>query len=187
MAFLSHVCGPLPSSVSRCEIQPVSFVFHPGDLLDWQSCRELLPTDTELAGLVTLDAVRAWVNLDAAVWQAAPDALGTVPSMRVLAVSPADSISSMITGLRLPLLEGDGQPMLDADGQPMWWVRVSWLWHLVSSTHAFCSSYACVWWASAGGVPVRIRKVKVSQILDQLDDTELELLGRDALDEAFRI
>lgn len=34
---------------------------------------------------------------------------------------------------------------------------------------------------------MRIRKVKVSQILDQLDDTELELLGRDALDEAFRI
>lgn len=121
MAFLSHVCGPLPSSVSRCEIQPVSFVFHPGDLLDWQSCRELLPTDTELAGLVTLDAVRAWVNLDAAVWQAALDALGTVPSMRVLAVSPADSISSMITGLRLPLLEADGQPMLDADGQPNAW------------------------------------------------------------------
>jgi len=68
--------------------------------------------------LVTLGAVRAWVNLDAAVWQAALDALGTVPSMRVLAVSPADSISSMITGLRLPLLEADGQPMLDADGQP---------------------------------------------------------------------
>jgi len=36
-------------------------------------------------------------------------------------------------------------------------------------------------------VPVRTRKVKVSQILDQLDDTELELLGRDALDEAFGI
>ncbi len=35
-------------------------------------------------------------------------------------------------------------------------------------------------------LPVGPRKVKVSQISDQLNNTELELLGQDALDEAFR-
>ena len=33
-------------------------------------------------------------------------------------MSRADSISSVISGLRLPLLDADGQPMLDAAGRP---------------------------------------------------------------------
>ena len=32
-------------------------------------------------------------------------------------MSPPDSISSVMSGLRLPLLDADGQPMLDAAGQ----------------------------------------------------------------------
>ena len=170
--------------------------------------RDLLPTDTELAGLATLEAVRTWVNLDAAVWRAASEALGTVPSMRVLAMSPADSISSVITGLRLPIVHTDGHPVLDAAGQPsvrsfsmVESINIALMWRVCRLAYGL-PDYDI--WAppqipSAPATPVRsgpqpvgsklplgTRKVKVSQISDQLDDTELELLGQDALDEAFR-
>ena len=163
--------------------------------------RDLLPTDTELAGLGTLEAVRTWVDLDAGVWRAASDALGTVPSMRVLAMSPADSISSVISGLRLPLSDADGHPLLGTDGQPSY--RSCSMVESINIALMYGLPDYDIWappqLPSApatpvpGGpqpigskLPVGTRKVKVSQISDQLDDTELELLGQEALDEAFR-
>ena len=68
----------------------------------------LLPTAAELAGLGTLEAVRDWSGCPAAVWTAASDHLGKVPSIRVLALTPVDVFRLMLERVRIPVTRAAG-------------------------------------------------------------------------------
>ena len=170
--------------------------------------RQILPTDAELAGLDSLGRVREWTGLDDAVWQVASAAFGQIPSMRVLAMTPADSVLGVIRGLQLALYDTSGQPMLGSDGQPqarsltmVESLQLSLMWRVCRQAYelpdvdlfapeplpSISASPLVTTPGSVGGkVANGVRKVKVSQIADQLDDTELEMIGPELLDEAFR-
>lgn len=167
--------------------------------------RQLLPSDAELAGLTDLPAVIHWVGLADAVWNQCSSSLGTIPDMRVMAMTPPGTISSVVAGLRLPVLDTAGRPRMDDQGQPLERplsmvesVQFSLVWRVCRVAYQLpdYDIYAPVApspAASAFTGPVSVgtkgpstaRKVKVSSVADQLDDTELEIIERNKLDEAF--
>ena len=81
----------------------------------------LLPTAAELAGLGTLDAVRDWSGCPAAVWTAASDHLGTVPSIRVLALTPVDVFRLMLERVRIPVTRAAGATVNPPLGNALPW------------------------------------------------------------------
>lgn len=172
----------------------------------------VLPTNTELAGMASLNDVVTWTGLNAQLWNLVSRSFGTIPNMRVLAMQPPQSVLAVINGLRIPVLRADGSPEqeLDAAGNRVnvqrglsmvESVQVALVWRVCRLAYSLpdMDLYAPAQQAAivtttvpptpsaVGSKSSSSKKIKVSQVMDQMDDTELDLLPQSELDLAFRV
>ena len=150
----------------------------------------LLPTPTELAGLDSVDAVRNWTGLPNDTWQAFSTAMGGVASLRVLAATPADIFRSTLRLVRIPVRSAEPRELGSVEC-----IQLALMWRV--SRQAFqlpdvdvlapgsliAHPPAAAAPAAPGGSP--LKKLKISNFADQLDDTEIEMITKDQLDEAY--
>ena len=161
----------------------------------------LLPTAGELATLNSLDAIRQWSGCPQGVWDAASAHLGTVPNVRVLALTPLDVYKLMLERVRIPRPRAVGDTV---DPPPrecsaveviqlavMW--RVSRLAYSLPDIDILAPDPGRL--AVGGGPAVApaaaaaksgVKKIKMSVHLDQLDDNEVEVISRTVLEECYR-
>lgn len=66
------------------------------------AARSLLPTDTEIATLDTIERVVTWVGLEPAVWQAFDNTLGGQTTLRLLATLPMGTLHTATSRTRTP-------------------------------------------------------------------------------------
>eukprot|EP00435_Cladocopium_sp_Y103_P043693 s1087_g12.t1 len=172
----------------------------------------VLPNESELANLSTLDAVLGFAGLSRQIWSAISSSLGNIPSMRVLAMVPPDAFLTALREQRIGLLDSaTGRPALDDAGEPA--VRLLSMVESVQAglTYRVCrlayqlpdidvldpsfsvqslpvSSTVVSGPAAIGSLnPSKTKKVKMSAVCDQLDDSEIDLLGQAEIDEAFAV
>ena len=171
-----------------------------------------LPTAAELATLDTLQAVVTWVGLNDRVWRQANDALGSFPNLRILSQAPAEGIAAAVGSMELPKLGADGNPV-DPPGQReltmVESVQLVLIWRIarqmygmedvdllapgvVAALSAPSPTSALATGANAVPLPpgtafkqLGVQKIKVSQVADQLDETELEIVEKSVVDESF--
>ena len=62
----------------------------------------LLPTDTELTNIQSIEDARTWAGLAEAPWNSVSISLGTVPSLRVLAMVPVTTLQGALQAARVP-------------------------------------------------------------------------------------
>ena len=170
-----------------------------------------LPTAAELATLDSLDAVVRWVGLPPRTWQQANVALGSFPNLRILSQAPAEGIAAAIESMELAKLGADGNPIDPPETRELSMVesiQLVLIWRIARQTYGMedidvlapgvvanlggASPSALATGANAVPLPpgstlknLGVQKVKVSQIADQLDETELELVEKSVVDEAF--
>lgn len=153
------------------------------------------------------------VGLSRTIWATISARIGNLPHMRVLALMPSDLVHSAITDLRIGLLDGDtGRSALDDNGNPT--TRALSMVESVQAGYCFgiCGSAFGLlhhdlldqsFKSSSGpppfsptlagtspvgsGPPPKVKKVKVSSIRDQLDDTEIDILAQNEVDETFAV
>lgn len=167
-----------------------------------------LPTDTEMAALTDLPATVRWCALDQAVWREINNAFGQFPNIRLLAHAPPEGIATALEHMELRRVGADGA-LLDPPTRPLTMVEMvqtALVWRVCRKCFGLedidilapgvvarlsAPTPAAVAMAPApmavGGTTKQlgVQKVKVSQIADQLDDTELELVGKAEVDEAY--
>ena len=167
-----------------------------------------LPTDTEMATLGDLNAIVRWCALDVQVWREINAGFGNFPNIRLLAHAPPEGIATALEHMELRRLGPDGAP-LDPPTRPLTMVEMvqtALAWRIcrkcfglsdidllapgvvasLSAPSVPAAAMASAPVAVGGGTKqLGVQKVKVSQIADQLDDTELELVGKAEVDEAY--
>ena len=172
-----------------------------------------LPTAVELAGLNDLAAVVRFTGLEPVTWRQVNLALGNWPNLRLLSQAPPDGIAEALATMQLPRLGGDGNPVDPPEMRELTMVetvQIALIWRIARQTYGMedidilapgaLNAINAVGPATATGanltpLPVGagvtakalgIQKIKVSQIADQLDDTESEVISKIDVDEAYR-
>ena len=160
--------------------------------------RQILPTDAELGGLDTIDRVVAWTGLPTGVWREFSNTLGRCTQLRVLATLPPQTLSDATTSTRMPLTDGTDRPLSAVKT-----IQVALTWRVarlafglvdidplvvdpnvvMASTSGSLGGGGGAPDPSAGGSPTK--KVKMSAAVDQLDETEVELLTTADIDAAY--
>ena len=155
--------------------------------------RSLLPTDAELALLATVEQVRVWAGLDNGVWQRVSEFLGTLPSLRVFSLVPLATLREMPTRLRLPqpAVSGVEQPPRSLTAVEI--IQVAIMWRVARQAFglpdidplitdpAVVASPAPKAVAASGA-----KKVKVSSHADQLDESEVDMISQEDLEQLYR-
>ena len=165
-----------------------------------------LPTDTEMAALTDLAATVRWCQLDAALWREINAGFGNFPTTPLLAHAPPDGIATALEHMQLRRLDGAGNP-LDPPTRPLTMVEMvqtALEWRVARKCYGLADidllapgvvaalaspaapaipSTAVPITVGGGSKQLGVQKVKVSQTADQLDDTELELVGKAEVDE----
>ena len=155
----------------------------------------ILPTDAELARLTDIASIRAWTALPEAVWDAVSATLGTVPNLRIFASVPVEVIRAVGQSVRipLPLISGARPDPPDRALSAVEIIQVALMWRIARLAYQLPDVNPLV--EQAAGVsttPVAAttaspaKKVKVANHADQLDDTELELISTEDLDQCYR-
>lgn len=159
-----------------------------------------LPTDTELATLTDLPAIVRWCQMDVALWRDINAGFGNFPTVRLLAHAPAEGIATALEHMQLRRVDGGGNP-LDPTTRPLTMVEMvqtALIWRvarkccglvdidllargvvasLAAPAATAIPAAAIPLTVGGGSRQLGVQKVKVSQVADQLDDTELELVG----------
>ena len=156
----------------------------------------LLPTPTELAALTTLEQLRAWTQTPAETWRVASDALGTVPSIRVLALTPADIYRQMLRQVRIPVTGAAPRELGSVEA-----IQLALMWRVSRQAYqledmdilAPGALFGGAMPAAVAGPPAPkaaagsgVKRLKVSNFVDQLDDTEVNMASKVEIDEAYR-
>ena len=153
----------------------------------------LLPTPAELAGLASLDDIRQWTGVHTSVWQHLSVALGTVPSVRVLALTPSDVIRSAFRSVRITLVDTNNQRTGDRELSSVEVIQLALMWRI--ARRLFNMEDIDLLQppppppvANVGGAAASSedrKKIKVSHHADQLDDTEVDTMNATELEEAY--
>ena len=153
--------------------------------------RQVLPTATELANLNTLTEIREWTGLDNGVWMAVSQTLGTVPSVRVLATLPQHTFSAAVGRSRVTPTGGGARELTAVEI-----LQAALMWRVARQAYGLddidplvpvVPAAAAVAPAAAAQInPSPTKRVKMSGAIDQLDETEIELLSQTQLDQAYR-
>ena len=160
--------------------------------------RSLLPTDVELASLRTIDDVLTWVGLDEAPWLAMSNCLGGVDSMRVFASLPAATPQPAFERARIPATATTAERVLTA----VEIIQIGLVWRITRQAYALPdidpllpepSAHATGSTAARAAAPASIRsgssptkRVKMSTAVDQLDESEVDLLDGNEVEQAYR-
>ena len=155
----------------------------------------ILPTVSELANLTTIEEVRTWAGCDQATWKAASDHLGSIPSLRYLALVPSDVLKSMLERVRIPANRPAGvtvdPPPCNATAVEVIQLAVMWrvarLAYQLPDIDILAPAPVIPAPNPTGPVPkTATKKVKLSVHLDQMDENEVELISRTDLDACYR-
>lgn len=147
---------------------------------------QVLPTDT-------IREVCRWVNLNDAAWQAMSTCLGGIPDMRIFATLPKATLLPAFERSRIPATASQPERLLTAveiiQIGLVWRIcRQAYSWPdvdpLIADTPVHTTPTGGVTPTSAGGS--HSKRVKMSSAVDQLDDSEVEVLGNDKIDECYR-
>ena len=160
--------------------------------------RSLLPTDVELASLRTIDDVLTWVGLDEAPWLAMSNCLGGVDSMRVFASLPAATPQPAFERARIPATATTAERVLTA----VEIIQIGLVWRITRQAYALPdvdpllpepSAHATGSTAARAAAPASTRsgssptkRVKMSTAVDQLDESEVDLLDGNEVEQAYR-
>ena len=152
----------------------------------------LLPTPAELASLTSLDDIRQWTGVQASVWQHLSVACGTVPSVRVLALSPSDVIQAAFRSVRITLVDANSQRTGDRELSSVEMIQSALMWRI--ARRRFNMEDIDLLRPPPPPPPVTVsgmaassnkKKIKVSHHAGQLDDTEVETMSATELEEAY--
>ena len=155
----------------------------------------ILPTATELAALTTLEQIRAWTQTPTETWRVASDALGTVPSIRVLALTPADIFRQMLRQVRIPVTGGAPRELGSVEA-----IQLALMWRVSrqayqledldilapGALYGHAAPAAAVVPSPKAASSSGVKRLKVSNFVDQLDDTEVDMASKVEIDEAYR-
>lgn len=145
----------------------------------------LLASDEELAAIATIAQVRAWAGLQDAPWTAVDAVLGNVPSLRVLASLSPDQISNAVNAADIPIADTD--PEETRNLTPVEMTQVG-LMYRVARQKCQLKDVDPLAASAAPGTPTtsliptilspppiekKERKIKMSQVVDQTDDSEI--------------
>lgn len=155
--------------------------------------RSVLPTDAELATLATLEQVRVWSGLDNGVWQRVSEFLGTLPSLRVMSLVPLATLREMPARLRLPqpAVSGVEQPARTLTAVEI--IQVAIMWRVARQAFGLPDIDPLITDPAAVASPAPkaiaasgAKKVKVSAHADQRDETEVDMISQDDLEQLYR-
>ncbi len=140
--------------------------------------------------LAELATLTHW-SVQAAVWQHLSVALGTVPSVRVLALTPSDVIRSACRSVRITLVDTNNQWSGEPEPSSVEVIQLARMWRIVR--RLFNMDDIDLLQPPAPPPPVSVggtatssgdrKKIKVSHHADQLDDTEVEAMTATELEE----
>ena len=147
----------------------------------------LLASPAELATLNSLDDVVAFAAVDADLWALFAKHLGNPPSVRILAMVPASVLQKTILGLRIPsgAAPADGSPPPTRDPNVTETIQMEDLDPMLPGAESSSAIRAAVGASPpVSGMPLAAptlaaqnqpspKKVKLSNVLDQTDDTEV--------------
>ena len=145
----------------------------------------MLPGAVELQQLTSLENIVQWAGLDETVWRVVSNHLGSVPSIRVMSGMPLATIRYAFNSLRISTTSGERSLT------PVEAIQVGLVWRVSRQAMGLedidpmadpAATPTTTGVASAGS---SAKKVKTSSVLDQLDESEIELLSKAQLDEAF--
>jgi hypothetical protein len=163
----------------------------------------LLPTTVELATLDDLDKMVTWVGVDSDVFKCLSASLGTVPNARVLSLTPQDILAKAMKSLRIPPPAGTTAGTVpDRELSAVEVIQLALLWRVARQAYGLpdVDMLAAVIVASAtvlsvastatGGATAApafstSKKTKVSNVADQSDETEVDLMSQAELDQAY--
>ena len=150
----------------------------------------ILPTEAQLATLTSLQEVRAWVATSDPVWTAFDTYLGGFPNLRMLALFCCRHLASMHSCLAnhpsrwsSPRANPSGSDSIgvDVEGGK---AEVCFAGFGPASPRETTSQTPAASSAAASS-PGR-KKVKANLVLDQMDESEIDMLSQTELDEAYR-
>lgn len=156
----------------------------------------LLPTQAELAGLRTLDNVRDWTGTPEVVWQHLSVALGTVPNVRVLALTPMDIMKRAFRDARITLVDSTGNRTGDRELTSVEVIQMALMWRIarqlfglddvdiLSPTPMIPPAVGAPPGGAGAGASDR-KKVKVSHHADQLDETEVDTMTQTEIEASY--
>ena len=162
--------------------------------------------------IASLDNAVAFVGLAPGTWRQVNRVLGSFPNLRLLSQAPPDGIADAIETMRLPKLDAAGNavdPPEDRELTMVESVQIALVWRIARQSYgledidilapgaiqALTSSglpatganiLPLPVGASSAGKALGAQKIKVSQIADQLDDTELEVVTKGEVDDAYK-
>ncbi len=160
----------------------------------------LLASQQELATITDVPRARAWAGVEAGIWTAFSDSLGGIPNLRLVAALPASAVKAAIRGLRITYNDGAGNPH-QRELTAVEVIQLAMVWRVARQAFgqpdvdpmADPAVAAVAPQAqpapqnaaqpSGGGSPSHTRKLKMSSAVDQMDDTEVEMLNQAELDQ----
>ena len=145
------------------------------------------PTAAQLATLDSIDRIRAHCHCSEQVWQAVDRSLGDVASPTLFAMLPASTLKDTLRTVRVGA-EPDARAL-----QAMECTHVAYMWRvcrqslMMEDIDPLADPTPPVGGgatppAVAGASPTK--KVKVSSVTDQMDDSEIDIMSRAELDQA---
>lgn len=158
----------------------------------------ILPTPTELATLQDVASVRAWVGCAEAVWDAASELLGTVPTLRILACTPAPLFKQMLETVRIPQAAVGGAAQPPREPTAVESIQLALMWRVarlafqlddIDLLSPAVLAPPCVGTpgSTSGTTESKAKKVKIALFADQMDENEVEIMSREQLDECYRV
>ena len=166
----------------------------------------LLASATEVPTLTTIAAVVGFAGLETPVWDRLSASLGGPRELRILAMMPAEVMQKAIRDLRIvsgpPPSDGDPSPTREPNATET--IQLALVWRVARQvmglvdvdpmvtnatstsipgggfpgTGASVPGVAAGVPAAAGAATPSAKKVKISSVLDQADDTEVEIKSR---------
>lgn len=147
----------------------------------------LLPTDTETASFRTPADLVTWAGLDADAWTVIDTALGKLTHIRMIASLPVSGLKVAMRSCRVPVTGGGAPRELNLAES----IQVGLVWRAarkavgMSDVDPLVETPSAPAAAAPAAAATAKKVAKTSSILDQLDETEVPLLSRAELDQAF--
>ena len=145
-----------------------------------------LPTQDELASLTTIEAIRIYCGCATSTWTVLDAALGGVASIILFSMLPASTLRHTLHAVRIPARASTAERALTA----MEVIQVAYMWRVarravdLPDVDPLAEPSPVVTAPSSSASSGK--KVKASNVLDQMDDTEIVAMTRQELNQAYQ-
>ena len=155
----------------------------------------VLPSIDDLVGMESVDELRAWSGLPQSVWASISHAVGHVQTPLVLAMITVELLREALSTVRITAEQSEPRALT-----PVEVIQTALLWRAARKKFGLADLDPLVYQSAPAAQQVHaaqapapeptgptagIKKVKMSQIADQMDDSEVALITQAGLDEAY--